>query len=80
MSFRSNCQRQAGIVSFGVFHNHLGESHARQIFARTRVHYLHLHALAHHAGDIFQVDVAAGAGVVEAPVLVLLDDHRGHIR
>ena len=62
-------------MPLGVFHDDLRQDYARQVLAGTGVDHLHFHAFPYHAGYIVQVDVAAGGGVVEAPVFVFFDDH-----
>ena len=71
---------KAGGLVFGILDDDLGESDAREILAGLGVDHLNVSAFSDQAGDVVEVDVAAGGGVIKAAVSVFSDDDwvRGH--
>ena len=52
----------------------LRQDGVRDIVARLRIQHVEIDVLADHLGEVVERDVAAGVGVVEAPVGVFLDN------
>lgn len=68
---------QGNLLLAGMLHDDLSEDEVSEVFARPCVQYFHINSIADHACDIVELDVAAGAGIVQPSVAVLLDDDLG---
>jgi hypothetical protein len=68
---------QSDLPFAGVFHDDLRKDDVGEVLAGTTIHHSNFDSIANHASYVFELDVAAGAGVVEPAVTVFADEDFG---
>lgn len=74
---RQKLHRQSDFAVARILHDDLGQDNVGEVFARTRIHHANVNSIADHTGDILELDVPAGVGVIEPAVAVFADENFG---